>query len=210
MRRIVLATMLVLMARTVGEDDPPWTSAELFVPEPYASRIAEHAEQIVENGWGVVAPGDFYHGHLILSRNASALPWFTSLDDAFAHSVGVLYHTDEEVVRWNAQRGRLVRDRTPRSIVGLWGVPVFPASWFFEKSDIDAVNYESYGTIDTRDLMRVAPDRFHAHWTYELRRADMRCWTVLQFNIQFWEPPEFSRVRIHNRWYALTVACHPS
>lgn len=206
MRYAVFAVMALLVPSPLGR--LPWIDITVPVSEPYASRIQADMQEIVDRGWGIVAPGEFYHGHILLGPQAAEYPYFSSMDEVLLLSVGALYHTDEQIVLWEAQAHLEPAARTPRSIVSIWGGGMFPAYVLVPEPQERASDYVGFGTIHAHDLYRARPDIFYNYWNYEIRTKRARCLTGLQFTIPFTDSPR-EDIEIDSRRYGLDFWCHP-
>jgi hypothetical protein len=177
------------------------------VPEKYARVMKQHIMMIEKEGFGEATPGDLYHGHLLLKYSKKYLHEPISLDELFAESVGILYHSDEMLVRWKGEDGELpFEKRRPRSIFGYWNGEVTPVISLFKNLEGTA-HYLCCGTIHTDELAREHPKEFAFWRSYKVLTASSKLCPV-NFIVDIYyssrRPPS---VTIHKKNYSLTMEC---
>jgi hypothetical protein len=207
-----LCAVVALLLTGDGRRKPPppahFTREDIFLPHGRALIIQEHLRQIVARGWGVIGPGELYHGHVLLSPRSENFDYFDSMDQLFSYSPAVLYHSDELLNRWKGSEGMLpVMRRTPRSIIGYWDGRIEAASDEIAEPTKTAPDFSGYGTIHEDDLAMEHPERFAAHHILDVVVPRGMCRVSLQFDIVFGVVPE-PVITVENTYYTVSLPCN--
>ena len=213
MWRFICAVCAAMALSLVGDGRPQpppptrYVRCDVFLPHDRALIIGEHLERIVASGWGIIGPGELYHGHILLVPQADRIDYFNSIGQLMSYSPGVLYHSDEMLNRWWGSEGTLPPlCRHPRSIIGYWDGTIAPASSLLSDAVGTAKDFQKFGTIHEGDLKREFPERFSEYRHRKFVVGNGMCATHLQFDITFGVIPE-PVITVNQKYYTVSLPC---
>jgi len=208
---LCIATLLLssLSLEPLAQYNPSFH--QVFVGAKYIALMKQHILTIEKNDWGKLGGKNFDHGHLLMKPRENSLPEPLSPEKLFQESIGVLYHTDEELNRWWREEGDLpISSRRPRSLLAYWDGRVFAASLLFQKPVETTFHFSCCGTIHLDDLATERPEEF-AFWRgYQIAtEGSRRCYVNLIIDMYYsFLHPEM--LELHGDKYAVTMGCKES